>query len=447
MRNELRRLRAFAKYNRLLDIGLRYNPLYYQSARRIIREAEEMDLDGRRALSERLVSRTMAWAKSTSARRGLDQPLSRWPVLEKQELRGNEANFRKLSVVAVPASTGGSTGIPLRLWRSPRCIAAEQAFIDQLLEPHGLTYRHARVAHLRAEEIKPPSDRRPPFGKITNRGQKLILSSKHLSSDTAQWFADAINEFAPDLLLVYPSVAESLARLALEQGLEIPIPLVLCSSEPLLEPAREFLAQAFGSKIVDYYGQAERVAFARIDRKEGCFFNPAYGLVELRPVAGSSPEPDRSYAEIIATGFWNDGMPLVRFRTGDRVIYPGSYDEGDLEEIALGTKPFLGLAGREEDHLVSPRGEILPGMNQLALEVENVIRMQLVQDSPHSVRINVLATARFGEADRKVLARNIAVALPHDMQVEICLIDRLEVAPSGKTPYIIRRLESSVKNS
>jgi len=333
--------------------------------------------------------------------------------------------------------------VPIRLWRSLRCIAAEQAFIDRLLEPHGLTYRRARVARLRADEIKLPSDRHPPFGKITNRGRKLTLSSRHLSADTARWFADAINRFAPDLLWVFPSAAESLARLALEQGLEIPIPLVLSSSEPLPGPARALLAGAFGCKIVEYYGQSERVAFARIDRKEGCFFNPAYGLVELEPVADLSPGADPSWAEVIATGFWNDSMPLVRLRTGDRVIYPSSYDEGDLEEIALGTKPFLGLAGREENHLVSPRGEVLTGMDHLAFEVENVIRLQLVQDSPHSVTMNVLATARFGEADRKLLARNIAIALPDDMKVEVRSVERLEVAASGKTPYIIRRLEPS----
>jgi phenylacetate-CoA ligase len=447
MRKGLIRLVGVSKKNRFLDVGLRYNPLYYGSVRRTIRDAEGMDLDGRRALSERLVSRTMAWAKATDARRGLDQPLSLWPILEKEELRGNEERFRKPTAVAVPASTSGSTGIPVRLWRSLRSIAAEQAFLDRLLEPHGLTYRRARLVRLRAEDIKPPSDRRPPFGRITNLGKKLILSDKHLSSDTAQWFADAINDFAPDLLWAFPSAAESLARLALEQGLEIPIPLVLCSSEPLLEPARELLVQAFGSKIVDYYGLTERVAFARIDPKEGCFFNPAYGLVELRPLANSSPGPDHSYAEIIATGFWNESMPLVRFRTGDRVIYPSSHDEDDLEEIALGTKPFLGLAGRGENHLVSPRGEILTGIDHLVYEVENVIRMQLVQDSPHSVRMNILATAQFGEADREVLAHNIAVTLPDDMQVDICLVERLEVAPSGKTPFIIRRFGPSVNNS
>lgn len=442
MRKGLIRLVGVAKNTRLLDVNLRYNPLYYESVRRIIRDVDGMDLDGRRALSERLVSRTMAWAKKTDARRGLEQPLSRWPVIEKEELRGNEERFRKATFVAVPASTSGSTGIPVRLWRSLRSIAAEQAFLDRLIEPHGLIFRRMRFARLRAEDIKPPSDRHPPFGRITNLGKKLILSDKHLSSDTARWFADAINDFAPDLLWAFPSSAESLARLALEQGLEIPIPLLLCSSEPLLEPARALLVQAFGSKIVDYYGLSERVAFARIDPKEGCFFDPAYGLVELRPLANSSPGPDLACAEIIATGFWNESMPLVRFRTGDRVIYPSSYDESDLEEVALGTKPFLGLAGREENHLVSPRGEVLTGMDHLPYEVENLIRMQLIQDSPHAVRMNIMTTAQFGEADRKVLARNIAVALPDDMKVEICLVDRLEVAPSGKTPFIIRRLES-----
>ena len=59
MRKGLNRLVGVAKNTRLLDVSLRYNPLYYVSVRRLIRDADGLDIDGRRALSERLVSRTM----------------------------------------------------------------------------------------------------------------------------------------------------------------------------------------------------------------------------------------------------------------------------------------------------------------------------------------------------------------------------------------------------
>jgi len=432
-----------AKRNLIFDTGLRYNPFYYKGVKLLIRDFERMDFDERRASSDRLLSRSLRWARDTVAYRDFDQPFSQWPVTEKEALRGNEKKFRKRTALSVVAATGGSTGIPIRLWRSPRCIAAEQAFIDSLLENFGFTFRNARIAMLRADPIKSPSDRDPPFGITTNWGSRLLLSASHVSADTAYWYANAINQFAPDILWVYPSSAESLARHFRNQGLDVHVPVVLSSSEVLHESSRRLISQVFHAKAIAYYGLAERVAFATTTEDGQCRFSPAYGLIELRRVADLSSDPDYMYAEIVATGFWNESMPLIRYRTGDYVLCPASYVEKDLEAVALGIKPFVSVAGRETDYLISPRGEILIGMNHIPWNTTNIIRIQLIQESPYFVRINVISTPEFGEANRKVLAENARLMLPEDMKVESNLVEELEVSPSGKTPYIIRRFDLS----
>ena len=125
------------------------------------------------------------------------------------------------------------------------------------------------------------------------------------------------------------------------------------------------------------------------------------------------------------------------------MICPASYDESDLDAVALGMKPFIGVAGRDKDYLISPRGEILNGMSHLPWEVSNIVRIQLIQESPRFVKINVVPGSEFGETDRKVLYGNIRLLLPDDIKVEIELVDGLVVSASGKTPYIVRRFESS----
>jgi len=439
----LSKLTGYAKHNDILDIGLRYNPFYYNPVRRLIRDLEGMDEAERRALSERLLSRSLGWAGATAARRGLDQPFPRWPILEKEELRDSAESFRKRTIVALPSMTSGSTGIPIKLWRSPRCVAAEQAFLDSLVEPFGPNFRRARIAILRDQNIKSPSDRTPPFGVTTNRGRFLRLSSRHISTATAPWFAEAINAFTPDILWIYPNAAEALARHAIEQGLRVHVPLVLSTSEVLSKSASRMLEQTFRARVIAYYGLAERVAFAATTDQGRWLFNPAYGRVELRPIDGTVLGADVMHAEIVATGFWNESMPLVRYRVGDQVICPAAYGQDDLEAVALGLKPFIGVAGRETDYLVSPRGEILNGMDQLSFGVWNIIRMQVIQESRDFVRLNIIAAPTFGAADRKLLNHNIALHLPDDMTVETCLVDELEVASSGKIPYVIRRLEPS----
>jgi phenylacetate-CoA ligase len=441
VQKSLIKLADYAKRNRFLDIGLRYNPLYYNSVRRLIHDLEEMDVLGRRALSERLLSRSLGWAKATPARRNLDQPFSHWPVLEKDALRDNEGKFRKPNLVAIPHTTSGSTGRPIRIWRSLRCVAAEQAFIDSLLEPFNLTFRSARIAWLRSVSTKAPSDLSPPFGTVTRGGSHLMLSPRHISPDTIQWFTNAINEFAPDILWVWPNAAELLARHVLEEGLEVHVPLVLCSSELLSRSGRRMLSEAFHARVVSYYGLAERVAFATTTEEGQCFFNPAYGRIELRPVKSMSSSPDAVLMEVIATGFWNDSMPLVKFRTGDYLSCPASYDERDIEGVELGLKPFISISGRDSDYLESPRGKIFIDMSALARNTKNILRIQIIQESLYAVRADVLPKRILGKADQKALSDNISLCLPTDMRVEISSVDKLEVSAAGKTPYVIRRLD------
>ena len=53
-----------------------------------------------------------------------------------------------------------------------------------------------------------------------------------------------------------------------------------------------------------------------------------------------------SAPEIIGTGFWNEAMPLVRYRTDDIVIVPDSYAPSDLDDVTLGLKPVAAIRRR-----------------------------------------------------------------------------------------------------
>lgn len=439
MRRTLVQLVDRAKRSRRIDIGIRYNPFYYRPVRQLIRGLEDLDPSGRRALSKRLLDRTLGWAREALPEKSAAESLMDWPILEKEDLRGNEEKYRRASIIAIPAATGGTTGIPIRLWRSMRSIAAEQAFLDGAIEPSGFSFRSARIVVLRGDNIKPPSDRSPPYGRTMGGGKRLILSSQHLSTQTAQWYADEINQFCPDILFVYPSSGEVLARNIIEQDLKVHIPLVLSASEMLHLPGRRMLGRAFHARVIDYYGLAERNVFAVSEEEDRYFFNPAYGFVELLPVEEAPPHDGLKYAEIVGTGFWNACMPLVRLRTGDRILYSESYDEEDLHLVALGLKPFVAVAGRDKDYLISPRGEILVGIDHIPREISNIVRLQVVQESPHLVRVMVIADPAFSEIDLDALHENVRRKVPRDMEVTVQLTDELETLASGKVPYVIRR--------
>ena len=434
------RLTAWAKKTGVIDNVLRYNPLYYRPVKRLLGQLEVMDLAARQELSDRLTRRALRWARRTPAGRNGTSRLAAWPVLEKSAVRQGPEKYYSRGLVAIPASTSGTTGTPLEIRRSLRCLASEQAFIDHLLAPWDLSFRTARIARMRADRIKPIEDREPPYGVLADRGRRLLLSASHLGPQTCDWYYDELRRFAPDVLYIHPSSGEALAGFFQQRGLSLSIPLVMTSSETVYPSGRRLMEDVFQTTLIDYYGLAERVTFAA-SREEGVYyFNPAYGRVELLPLGDAEAPPDCRAMEIVATGFWNEAMPLVRYRTGDRAIVPSAYGPSDLEDVTFGLKPVIAIEGRDKEYMISPRGEVVGGLPHVTHGVSGLVRMQFIQEALDDVHIRVVADPRAGAVDTATLMSNVRYWVPEDMRVTIETVDELVRLPSGKTPFVIRRV-------
>jgi phenylacetate-coenzyme A ligase PaaK-like adenylate-forming protein len=313
-------------------------------------------------------------------------------------------------------------------------IAAEQAFIDALLEPHGLTMR-SRMAVLRSDNIKPPGDRKPPYGRISHNGQRLTLSSPHLCAETIAWFHTELERFKPSIVWIYPSMGVNLLKLMQQARRVMEIPVILASSEELHASTHTALESYFHAKVINYYGQAERVCFAYSTRAGEFYFAPAYGKVEL-----GEPERlgDGLACPVIASNYWNLAMPLLRYATGDMVYVPEGSGRRELEEIAQGKRAFLGIAGREGEYLLTRDGMKLIGLNQIPREIKNIFQMQLVQKDFDLLEIHVIAMPGFGEADAREIEAQARPKIPASMQVKVIVVDRLFTTARGKTPLVMR---------
>jgi phenylacetate-CoA ligase len=422
---------------------IRRNPFYYGKARTLLDEVERQGLAERRAWSDAQLARALQFARRTAYGRKVNggDTLDSWPLLEKESLRDAQGDFiHGNRWLAAPASTGGTTGIPLTLVRSLSGVVFEQACQDRLIEQLGAD-PHGRVAILRGDNIKDPSDLKPPHWIKANGGRSLIFSSNVLNHETVRDYARALREFAPTLLCAYPTSLECLCRLLRQHGEQVSVPNVLTSSEVLKREAWLLARETLGCHLADYYGQAERVAFAYAFEPRSYRFQPSYGHVELRPFASAqiADAGQGGLYEIVGTSFWNNLMPLVRYRTGDLVRLPDHWGEREIEEVTLGLRSFSGVLGREQEILVCPEGVRLTGIDQIPRDVKHVLRIQVIQENLNEVRILVLPAAGYGERDAAQLLENARAKVPSSMQLSIETVQWLERTPRGKTPLVIHR--------
>ncbi len=443
LRKLLSRVAPRAKTEGLVDTAIRYNPWIRRrvagamALAAISREPGELEV-----MRGDLSALTLRAAQATRYGHGRSDAIADWPILDKAALVSASDDFYNRSVrLRLPAGTGGTTGVPLKIWRSFECVVAEQAFLDDLLAPHGLSMRQSRLAILRGDQVKDTQDQAPPFGRTSHGGRRLTLSAAHLNPETLPWYAAALRDFAPHVLWVYPSAVQNLLRLYQGNELDLAIPVILASSEMMPPALHRALEQQFHSQVVNYYGQAERVCLA-VSTRPGVFhFNPCYGRVELLPRA---PEPGaaESAAEIIGTNYWNQAMPLVRYRTGDTLLMPQDLDAGALDEIALGLRPFTGLLGREGEFLLTREGMRIIGLNQIPRELRHVAQLQLVQTDLEHVVINVAALPGYNQHDAAEILDRARSKIPSSIDITVRTVPQLLVNARGKAPFVIRHVGS-----
>jgi phenylacetate-CoA ligase len=429
----MQKLAQKLKLLRFGDLAVRRNPLYYAAAREQLETLERATLEERRAWTARQLAETLWAAQRTAYGRRVrgTRDLASWPLLEKTTVRTDPVAFGgNAGLLASRASTGGTSGAPLPLVRSLRSVVFEQACLDRMIALMGVNPSQARIAVLRGDNVKDPSDFRPPYWKPAAGGRRLIMSSNHLNAATAPVYAEALEEFAPDLLWAYPTALESLCVQLNHAGRKLRLDRVLTSSEVLHPAVWRLAADTLGCRLVDYYGQAERVAFAFAEKPGEYRFLPGYSHVELLPSG------DKGLHEIVGTSLWNRSMPLVRYRTGDLIRI---HSEQQAEEITLGLRAFRGVLGRDSDILISPDGVRLTGIDHFQRDIAHLMRIQVIQESAAEVRILVLATGAFGEGDAAQLLANARRKLPASMDVRLERVTALERTSLGKIPFVIHR--------
>ncbi len=423
---------------------VRRNPFYYERSRRLLERLSVADFEERRAWTRQQLARTLRLARCTSYGKLVrgSEALGSWPMLNKELLRNRLHAFTTGSDwFSAPANTGGTKGVPLKLVRSFDGVVFEQAWIDRLVVGLGLCPRTVRTAVLRGDNLQDPRALALPDGVRANGGRSRIFCARSVSAQNVNHLADTLEKFAPQLLCAYPNALESLCRMLAEQGRKLRIPAVLTSSEVLNPVAWDLAQEVLGCRIADYYGQAERIAFAYASAPREYRFLPGYSYLEFLPYetkllpAGAS---ERLY-EVVGTSFWNNLMPLVRYRTGDLIRLPAAWGERELEELACGLRTFRGILGRQQEILACPSGVRVTGLESIPDDVEHVLRVQVVQEQVDSACIRVVPAPGFSDSDAASLLRNARACLPDDVQLRVEVAHWVERTPRGKAPLVVHR--------
>jgi phenylacetate-CoA ligase len=413
------------------DDVIRRPPVLYGRYRRFLFTFERWDPSQREELLCARHERVLNLARRIpgyQARCARDD-LFAWPILRKADIVGRERDFGTRSrLPAHRASTGGTTGVPLAIRRSPYSILVEQASMDHVCAKAGLDLPGARVAVLRGDFVKPPSEMSPPYWRGV-AGPKRIFSSFHLSRRSLPDYLGGFREFAPDVLSCYPSSLQHLVDLLRERGERLRVPFVFTSSECIGPDTIKTAREVLGARVIDYYGQAERVVAAYSIDGNDYHFLPAYGRTELLP-------DDEGRVRVVGTSLWNDRQVFIRYDTGDFASVASMTDEARCR-TELGLAGFRGIDGRSSERIDLADGRRIIGLNHLPRGVPGASSIQFQHARPELVEAFLVPSLGYGDATESALNRNFYAKFPPEIVLKITKIDVPIRSRSGKVNLLI----------
>jgi phenylacetate-CoA ligase len=253
----------------------------------------------------------------------------------------------------------------------------------------------------------------------------------------------ALNQFQPTYLNVYPSVAMWLAEEQLAGRLRL-APQMLVTVAELRTPAMtQRLTDAFGVHPFDVYGSTEGLFGSECEQHQGIHLFEDTTLVENVDADGQPVPAGQFGARLLVTNLYNLVQPLLRLEVTDLVTL-------DPDPCPCGRTLIRAAAihGRSDDVLSLPTGDggrvsVHPLQFALLTRDPQVREFQVVQDGP-ALRILIVPSPAVAEDDDRLetrLAQAVAQQLlglgVHDPQITVERRLELPRSAGGKLKLVI----------
>ncbi|MFO0972216.1 MAG: phenylacetate--CoA ligase family protein [Phycisphaerae bacterium] len=357
--------------------------------------------------------------------------LTRLPLLDKSQLRAGGAAFTWPGVPGglFPATTGGSSGEPLRFWTDRARQAADQAARTRSRRWYGIEPGERELYLWGSPVERTRQDRLHEWRDwlVNHR----LLDAFRMTPERMRAGLAELERFNPRHLFGYPSTLAMLVRFARDGGRVPRVPAlraVFVTGETLQPADRDILFDTFRVPVSNGYGAREAGFIAHECPAGRLHITAESVIVELLPVAGGAGD----LAEVVVTHLDGLGMPLIRYRTGDLA-------RRDSRPCPCGRAlPVLAeVAGRCTDLLRRADGGAAHALSLIyVLRDEPAVgRFRIVQRRGLDLDVSIVPAGALEPADRARISARLAGQLG-GVGVTLRLVDDLPSDASGKFRYV-----------
>lgn len=338
--------------------------------------------------------------------------LDKIPVLTKKMIKENFDDLQADDINDYySATTGGSTGKPLKVLLDRDSIYKEKAFIYHFWEKFGYDYKRSKLATFRGVEYG------KKFYKINPLYNEIQLDPCRINAETVKKYYDKILSYGADFIHGYPSAIDAFCKFAIQEKLKIKgkFKAVFFISENVYNWQKSNIENALGCPAAAFYGHSERAVFAEQVQQTGLYtFNNYYCHTELD-----------SNGCIITTGLINKKMPLIRYQ---------------LDDIAQKESDHYRIQGHWNGMVKGKKGECISValLNTHNEFINKIAKLQFVQKKEGYLQISIVPIDTISEKTLMLIQNYYQSKVGNALQVEVKIVNDLIYTSRGKYQLLVR---------
>ncbi|MEW5924482.1 MAG: phenylacetate--CoA ligase family protein [Candidatus Zixiibacteriota bacterium] len=357
------------------------------------------------------------------------------PILTKDDIRENREELISNGYTAEQMNykrTGGSTGVPLKLYWDKETTAFK----------HALVYRHnswacyfpgIKQAALWGDTDKKYSLKQKLYMALYMR--VIFLDTLNMNDEQMHDFIGRMRRFRPEVLFGHGHSLFVLARFMKDRGIDdIRLKGIISTAETLYPHERAIIEDVFGKIVFDRYGCEEVSIIASECEQHNGLHIAAEGLyVEIE--GGDEQNPGR----LIITDLSNYGMPFIRYEIGDLAT-----TKAGKCTCGRGLPRIGRVVGRTTDLLYTPDGKTISGVSILdtfTIHIPGLKQTQIVQDKLDHLIFNIVKAADFDDNSLRILAESVPRFFGPNMRYEINFVDKIPLTSRGKFQFSVCKIE------
>lgn len=369
--------------------------------------------------------------------------IERLPTINRDTVNDNLDNMLTVSPKAMHVdyiTTGGTGGVPLRFY-----IGADRSHIEYPYLVSGwqrIGYQLGiPMAVIRGKIVTP--DRYGMAHEYDPVLRHHFYSNFHMTEENMGRYLAHIRTIGPCFMHIYPSSAVSLTRFMLRH--KIPsisnIMGILAESENVYPEQRQMVEDVFGCRYFSSYGHTEKlIAAAECEKSTNYHVWPTYGYFELLDENGKPVTTPGEIGEIVGTGFINQVVPFIRYRTGDYATFIADRCEECGREMPI----IADIRGHNiQEHLVASDYSLITwsAINMHDDTFDHVLQFQFYQDTPGVAVLKIVPATTLSKPNIVAMQENLKRKLNGRLEFVIKIVDNIPLSSRGKAIFVDQQIQ------